>query len=889
MSDIKKILDTLSEMATTSGAVATVAAPLGATRTRAKGTPSIYGEQIDETEVEETETKTDDVVNGVKTPANFGLWQNSYHQADQQKKRRSAKKKVAESRDEASELDRPEIQAAMKRMKAKYDADPRTKDQEKFSRELGQRLRAAEKRTNKQLDELGNSLMPGGQRALKLAEENLEEGDLIINPFELKRRRSRDIFSKPSNQDHEISMARSDLLQCIKNSEQLLAMLEGMSDSDNLEGWVQEKITKATDYLNTVREYLEGVKTFGVHEGEDLSWDDPDLVKMRKMLAKREKEKSKIKSIKRDGYTEFKGIDREIERQRKAGNLKEGSYKSQYPSQEEAVAYAKEQVKSFRDPLDGIEIWAMPDGGADVVHTMNSNGREHAVKNGGKKIGTVRQKSSVAEAYDGEPDEYHVLRHETQFDKDREITMPAAWTKIKQFDSYQAAKLAYDEMKAKYPKERFTITTHKKRVEEEMTEAYDDSMTDAEWEREWEREKLEKEQARKEIQKNHVSQFKTKDEAIQYANDKLKTFKDPKIGMSVYAMLDGGFDVISTARTAAAQKRSKLISDAGGKHLGTLGPRYTKHKMKEGSRDPWKEKEFGPTIVIKKIFSVKTDDKTYQVKAETEQDARRAVERHVPDVEILDVKFVKNLMAETHQLDEKGKGLWANIRAKQKRIKAGSGERMRKPGSKGAPSDKDLTSIRAASKNESLENIASRDSKENDPWEKGWKTFFRRGDVSDNPYERDTIEYQQWLDGYREGESQPNHYDEGVDFDKQDQVKKQLDVKTPSLSDIAKKHGVDQQKLLTQLKKGIKVELEHTTNQKIAKEIALDHLSEFPDYYDKLKRVETSESMMTEAEKDACYHKVKSRYKVWPSAYASGALSKCRKVGAKNWGNKSKK
>jgi len=41
-------------------------------------------------------------------------------------------------------------------------------------------------------------------------------------------------------------------------------------------------------------------------------------------------------------------------------------------------------------------------------------------------------------------------------------------------------------------------------------------------------------------------------------------------------------------------------------------------------------------------------------------------------------------------------------------------------------------------------------------------------------------------------------------------------------------------------------------------------------------------------EKDACYHKVKSRYKVWPSAYASGALVQCRKVGASNWGNKSK-
>ena len=47
--------------------------------------------------------------------------------------------------------------------------------------------------------------------------------------------------------------------------------------------------------------------------------------------------------------------------------------------------------------------------------------------------------------------------------------------------------------------------------------------------------------------------------------------------------------------------------------------------------------------------------------------------------------------------------------------------------------------------------------------------------------------------------------------------------------------------------------------------------------------------MVDEGKKDACYHKVKSRYSVWPSAYASGALVKCRKVGAKNWGNKTKK
>ena len=39
--------------------------------------------------------------------------------------------------------------------------------------------------------------------------------------------------------------------------------------------------------------------------------------------------------------------------------------------------------------------------------------------------------------------------------------------------------------------------------------------------------------------------------------------------------------------------------------------------------------------------------------------------------------------------------------------------------------------------------------------------------------------------------------------------------------------------------------------------------------------------------KDACYHKVKARYDVWPSAYASGVV-KCRKVGASNWGNSKK-
>jgi len=59
-----------------------------------------------------------------------------------------------------------------------------------------------------------------------------------------------------------------------------------------------------------------------------------------------------------------------------------------------------------------------------------------------------------------------------------------------------------------------------------------------------------------------------------------------------------------------------------------------------------------------------------------------------------------------------------------------------------------------------------------------------------------------------------------------------------SMKDIADKHGVPIERLMKQLKKGIKVEMEHTTEEMIAVEIAKDHLMEDPSYYDKLKAIE---------------------------------------------------
>jgi len=70
---------------------------------------------------------------------------------------------------------------------------------------------------------------------------------------------------------------------------------------------------------------------------------------------------------------------------------------------------------------------------------------------------------------------------------------------------------------------------------------------------------------------------------------------------------------------------------------------------------------------------------------------------------------------------------------------------------------------------------------------------------------------------------------------------KTLDKPTLSVDQLAKKHNVANMHIAKQLDMGIKVEQEHTSDKKIAREIALDHLSEDPDYYTKLAKVELEE------------------------------------------------
>lgn len=65
-----------------------------------------------------------------------------------------------------------------------------------------------------------------------------------------------------------------------------------------------------------------------------------------------------------------------------------------------------------------------------------------------------------------------------------------------------------------------------------------------------------------------------------------------------------------------------------------------------------------------------------------------------------------------------------------------------------------------------------------------------------------------------------------------------LDKPTPTIAELVKMHSVPAKQILKQLEMGIKAEYEHTSDFEVAKEIALDHIAEDPNYYDKLKFIE---------------------------------------------------
>ena len=67
----------------------------------------------------------------------------------------------------------------------------------------------------------------------------------------------------------------------------------------------------------------------------------------------------------------------------------------------------------------------------------------------------------------------------------------------------------------------------------------------------------------------------------------------------------------------------------------------------EEAHDPWKDKQFGPTKIIKQKYHVKTDTKSYNVKADNEDHAHKLVTNHAPGSKIVSIEHKGRIMEET--------------------------------------------------------------------------------------------------------------------------------------------------------------------------------------------------------------------------------------------------
>jgi hypothetical protein len=133
-----------------------------------------------------------------------------------------------------------------------------------------QNMKPAEfqKKYGKTREEMKASMnkQPQQRPAPPVNETDLSEQDLIVVPGQGRSVKTGFVPHGKSRIDHEVEMARSDLFSAAKNAKKVYEMIQDVSEEEGLDGWVQEKIIKANDYLNTIREYLEGKQVQGSSE-----------------------------------------------------------------------------------------------------------------------------------------------------------------------------------------------------------------------------------------------------------------------------------------------------------------------------------------------------------------------------------------------------------------------------------------------------------------------------------------------------------------------------------------------------------------------------------------------------------------------------------------------
>ena len=112
---------------------------------------------------------------------------------------------------------------------------------------------------------------------------------------------------------------------------------------------------------------------------------------------------------------------------------------------------------------------------------------------------------------------------------------------------------------------------------------------------------------------------------------------------------------------AWVQSKVTLATD----YMSTVGNYLSsKNENVKEAHDPWQDKHFGPTKIIKQKYHVKTDTKSYNVKADNEDHAHKLVTKHAPGSKIVSIEHKGRMMEEIEQIDELKKSTLASYAKK---------------------------------------------------------------------------------------------------------------------------------------------------------------------------------------------------------------------------------
>lgn len=547
-------------------------------------------------------------------------------------------------------------------------------------------------------------------------EGELSETDLIMVPGQMSKR-TKGFVNKDRNEMERIEMAKSDVVQSVKSAKSIFNILK--TSEDEIEGWVQEKLAKAEDYLNTVREYLEGKNM----QAEGMSASE----RMQRALQREKEKRERSERYAEKHFPIGKKPEQNTEPQKevkeddkavddflaRGGKIQYG--KSQKGPKKPGLSYGSKHIGGSGDKMKlsrtgygtkpaGNKPVVTAEGSTDWMQDMKAMAHKMAPQDKLRQGQAERQSQQQAEQQKRlQQDIENLPELMSQFREMKSEYESLGGRNWQYADREQ--NLSDEERKARGMETSLRQLADRIRAAKQGSEGLAESKPDF------------AKMFNKKIDKHNKAVVKTKKEIGTRVADigpggkeyNVKTDKewDKQKGVTEVAPPGAKAERMVKHIKKSYAKDGKITPKEKSIAYATAWKAHNKGKVEEqGVAEGWMSDDepvswekggtkaptgaFRNPAVKKVVFSGTGDDggKYEVIQSGPDDYMIHANGKHIDTYPSLQraMSVLKNEVSGLKKtVDEESKGLWANIHAKQERIKHGSGEKMRKPGSKGAP------------------------------------------------------------------------------------------------------------------------------------------------------------------------------------------------------------